>query len=444
MNTKFKKFLLAIFALLVVLGVVPFLIPMGTYIPRIEQTATQKLGLPVKIASLRFAVLPTPRVNVGGLVVGPDEDVRVKEVAAVLDIATLFDDVRVISRLDVDEPVVKQSAIALVSALAGKQEESTGPSPVDVRRIVIDDARLEMANMNLPAMDGDIVLISGSAMEKATLTSDNGNFKVEVTPKDAGYTATIHAVNWTLPAGPQLVFDQLDARLEYRGTTLRFPQVDAKLYRGNLTVSGQLDWTKNWRLNGRFNTQGIELGDATKLFTRAVRVTGRISGDGKFGSQAREAGKLADAMALDYKFKVEDGVLYGLDLVKAASLLIRQGATGGETHFDELEGTLYTRGKQIEVRPIHLVSGLLAADGHAKVMPDKSLSGQIDADIKKGVSFVTVPLVISGTLDSPTVMPTKAALAGGAAGTVLMGPIGTGLGVKAGSALQKLFGSDEN
>lgn len=230
--------------------------------------------------------------------------------------------------------------------------------------------------------------------------------------------------------------------MEYEGTILHFPQIEAALYGGRLAASGRLDWSRGWRLSGQFKTQGIELGDATRLFTRAVKVTGRISGNGTFASTTKEAGKLAEALALDYKFKVEDGVLYGVDLVKAASLLVRQNA-GGETHFDELEGTLYTRGKQIEVRPVHMLSGLLAADGHVKVGADKSLTGQIDADIKKGVSLVTVPLAISGTLDNPVVMPTKAALAGGAAGTVLMGPFGTGLGVKAGSALDKLFGSDE-
>lgn len=439
----FKKLLLAISALIVVLAVVPFLIPMGTYIARIEQLASQKLGVPVRIESLRVAILPTPRVNLKGLVVGPNEDVRVAEVAAVLDVTTLFDNVRVISRLDVDEPVVKQSAIALLGAISGQPGGGTEPAPVALRRIVVDDARVEMEGMNLPVVDADVMLASGSKLEKALLTSDEGNLKVDVTPKDAGYAATIQAEKWTLPVGPQLVFDKLNANLEYAGSTLKFPQVEAALYRGSLTASGQLDWTKSWRLTGNFKTHAIELGDATRLFTRAVKVTGRISGDGKFNSSAKEAGRLADAMALDYRFKVEDGVLYGVDLVKAASLLIRQGATGGETHFDELNGTLYTRGKQIEVRPVHIVSGLLAADGHVKIEADKSLSGQIDADIKKGVSLVTVPLVISGTLDKPSVVPTKAALAGGAAGTVLMGPLGTGLGVKAGSALDKLFGSDE-
>jgi uncharacterized protein involved in outer membrane biogenesis len=440
---KFKKLFLAIFGLLVVLAVVPWLIPTTTYIAQIEQLATQKLGVPVHIASLHFAVLPTPRANLKGLVVGAGEEVRVGEVAAVLDVTTLFDNTRVISKLKLSAPVVKQSALPLLAALNSKQGASSGPTPVELRRIVIDDAIFELPLARLPAIDVDILLAAGSALEKANLTSSDGKLKVDVLPRDAGYAATVQAENWALPAEPRLTFETLSADLIYADSTLKFPRIEAGLYHGRLTASGQLDWTKNWRLSGRFNTQGIELGEATALFTRAIRVTGRISGDGKFSSNAKEADKLGDALALDYKFKVEDGVLYGVDLLKAASLIIRQGATGGETHFDELHGTLYTRGKQIEVRPVHIVSGLLAADGRVKIAADKKLSGLIDTEIKKGVSLVKMPLAISGTMDSPMVLPTKAALAGAAAGTVLMGPLGTNLGTRAGSALQSLFGGDE-
>jgi uncharacterized protein involved in outer membrane biogenesis len=440
---KFKKLFLAIFGLLVVLAVAPWLIPTTAYVAQIEQLATQKLGVPVQIESLHFAVLPTPRANLKGLVVGADEEVRVADVAAVLDVTTFFDATRVISKLQLSEPVVKQSALALLADLNSKQGASSGSAPVELRRIVIDDAILELTAARMPAMDADIQLAAGSVLEKATLTSSDGNLKVEVLPRDAGYTATVRAEKWTLPAGPKLTFETLSADLAYAGSTLKFPRVEAALYHGRLTASGQLDWTKNWRLSGQFNTQGIELAEATALFTRAIRVTGRISGAGKFAGNARKAGKLGDALALDYKFKVEDGVLYGVDLMKAASLLIRQGAAGGETHFDELHGTFYTRGKQIEVRPVHIVSGLLVADGHVKIAADKKLSGQIDTEIKKGVSLVAVPLAISGTMDSPMVLPTKAALAGAAAGTVLMGPLGTNLGTRAGSALQSLFGGDE-
>lgn len=439
---KFKKLFLAIFVLFVLLVVAPFLVPTATYVKQIEQLASDKLGVPVHIGSLHFAILPTPRVNLKELVIGPDEDVRVAEVAAVLDVTTLFDDVRVISRLNVHEPVIRQSAIALLGGLAGKQGGSGAPM-VELRRLVVKDARLELDGIRLPVMDADVALTAGAALEKAALVSNEGNLKVDITPGNGGYLAAVRATKWTLPAGPQLMFDSLNMDLAYAGTTLKFPKVEAALYRGHMIASGQLDWAKNWRLSGNFGTRNIELGDATRLFTRAIKVTGRISGDGKFSSTSREAAKLGEALALNYRFKVEDGVLYGMDLVKAASLLVRQGSTGGETQFDELSGTLYTRGKQVEVRPVHMVSGLLGADGHVRIAADRKLSGQIDTEIKKGVSLVMVPLAISGTMDRPIVLPTKAALAGAAAGTMLMGPLGTNLGTRAGSALQSLFGGDE-
>lgn len=439
---KFKKLFLAIFVLFVVLIIAPFLVPTATYVTQIEQLASQRLGVPVRIESLHFAILPTPRANVKGLMIGPEGEVRVAEVAAVLDVTTLFDDVRVISRLDVHEPVVRQSAIALLGSLAG-QPGGGGEPVVELRRIVVEDARLEIDGIRLPVVDADVALTAGTALEKAVLVTNEGNLKVDIAPGNGGYLAAVRATKWTLPVGPQLIFDSLSADLVYTGATLKFPMVEADLYRGHLSASGQLDWTKNWRLSGRFGTRNIELGDATRLFTRAIRITGRISGEGTFSSTAREAGRLGEALALNYGFKVEDGVLYGMDLVKAASLLVRQGSTGGETRFDELSGTLIARGKQIEVRPVHIVSGLLGADGHVKVAADRKLSGKIDTEIKKGVSLVMVPLAISGTMDSPVVLPTKAALAGAAAGTMLMGPLGTNLGTRAGSALQSLFGGDE-
>jgi hypothetical protein len=438
-----KRIALAFFFIFVVLAVLPFLIPMGAYIAQIEQVASQKLDVPVRIESLRVALLPSPRVNLKGLVVGHDQDIVVAHVAAVLDVRTLFDDVRVISKLNIDEPVLKQSAIALLGAIAGKQGEGAGPAPVELRRIVVEGAKIAMEGMNVPPMNADVALGAGGLLEKAVLTSSEGNLNVEVIPREAGYSASINAENWTLPAGPKVMFDKLTASVAYAGSTAKFSHIEGTLYRGSLRASGQLDWTKGWRLSGNFKTQGIELGDATKLFTDAVKVTGRITGDGKFQSNAKEAGKLGDAMALDYKFNVTDGVLYGVDLVKAASLLIRQGATGGETRFDELSGTLYTRGKQIEVRPVHMISGMVGADGHVKVAADKKLSGKVDTELKKGVSLVNVPLQISGTTEKPMLLPTKAALAGAAAGTVLMGPLGTNLGTRAGSALDKMFGSDE-
>jgi hypothetical protein len=88
-----------------------------------------------------------------------------------------------------------------------------------------------------------------------------------------------------------------------------------------------------------------------------------------------------------------------------------------------------------------VVSGLLSAAGQVKILPSKQLDGVIDVDLKKGVSLATVPLKVSGTISKPEVFPTKAAMAGAVAGTAVLGPgVGTTLGVKAGSALDKMKG----
>jgi hypothetical protein len=60
--------------------------------------------------------------------------------------------------------------------------------------------------------------------------------------------------------------------------------------------------------------------------------------------------------------------------------------------------------------------------------------------------LVAVPLVVTGTVNQPLVYPSKAAIAGAALGTAVLGPgVGTSLGIKASKGLDKikgLFGGD--
>lgn len=155
-------------------------------------------------------------------------------------------------------------------------------------------------------------------------------------------------------------------------------------------------------------------------------------------------------MRADFHFKVNDGVLNGLDLVKAASIFIKQGQRGGETEFDEFSGVLTVTNanvvKQYHLRELKLSSGLLAASGQVRVSPAKKLDGIVEVELKHSVSLVAIPLQVSGTLTRPVILPSTAAMAGAVAGTAILGPgLGTGLGMKAGSAIDKikgLFSSD--
>jgi hypothetical protein len=140
-------------------------------------------------------------------------------------------------------------------------------------------------------------------------------------------------------------------------------------------------------------------------------------------------------------------VLYGLDLVKVASFLVKQSAKGGQTQFDTFTGQLAVTGKRYHLKQMDVSSGLISAKGDVKINELEKLNGTGEVALKQSVGLVSVPLIVSGTLDNPVVLPSKAALAGAAVGTAILGPgLGTSLGSKAGSAvsgLKNLFGGGD-
>jgi hypothetical protein len=77
------------------------------------------------------------------------------------------------------------------------------------------------------------------------------------------------------------------------------------------------------------------------------------------------------------------------------------------------------------------------------ISPKKELSGRINAQVKALGTSANVPLNVAGTIDSPLLYPTGGSMAGAAIGTVLAPGVGTGLGAKAGQAIENLFGRKE-
>lgn len=430
-----------------VLLAVPFLIPMQSYINQAETIATQKLGVPVKINSLHLAFLPTPRINADGVVVGKDNELSVESISVVPAIFSLLSNVKVIAQIRVVRPVVKKAALDIFTAYSQENTTPAGPSSVSVRHIVLKKAKLEWPGLVLPEADADITLNEANQPQEAKIETTDGKVKLNLVQQGEQQAITLLAEQWTIPLGPPLLIDKLQMDMTLAGNKLLIKTVTASLYQGKVDGNAELDWAKGWRTSGKVNVTGLDVSKPTSLVSKSTRVSGSLSGNGNFSAMAKEPAQLADKMVADFRFKVDHGVLYGLDLVKAASLFLKSGQQGGDTQFDELSGLLHAVGKQYELRDLKVRSGLLAADGEVKIMPSKQLDGVVNVEIKSSASLAAIPLQVSGTLDNPVVLPTKAALAGAVAGTVVLGPgVGTSLGVKASSAVDKLkglFGSDK-
>lgn len=445
---KWVRITIIVGLVLVALMALPFFIPMQSYINQAETIASEALGVPVKIKSLHLAFLPTPRINVGGIVVGKDNELSVEDISVVPALFSLLSDVKVISEIQVKQPVVKKAALDIFTALSKKNTNPAAASPVSVRSIVLKGARLEWPGLKIPEINADIALNEANKPQEARIETTDGKIKVNLVPKGEQQAITVLAENWTIPAGLPLMIDNLQMDLTLDGSKLLINTITASLYKGKINGNAELDWTKGWRTSGKINVAELDVSEPTRLVSKTTRVSGRLSGNGNFSATAKEPAQLADKLNADFRFGVDNGVLYGLDLVKAASLFLKSGQKGGDTEFDELSGLLHVTGKQYELRDLKVSSGLLAADGGVKILPSKQLDGVVNVEIKRSISMAAIPLQVSGTLDNPVVLPTKSAMAGAAAGTAILGPgVGTSLGIKAGSAVDKikgLFGSDSN
>ena len=134
-------------------------------------------------------------------------------------------------------------------------------------------------------------------------------------------------------------------------------------------------------------------------------------------------------------------MLQKIDLVAATkNPLDRKAGKGGKTEFDELKGHVVFEQHTYEFSDLHIASGLFRAQGEVTVNPDKTLGGVIRAELRGTAALVSIPFDLSGKIGDPSLFPTRGAMAGAVAGTMLMPGIGTAVGMKAGEWTERLLG----
>jgi hypothetical protein len=163
-------------------------------------------------------------------------------------------------------------------------------------------------------------------------------------------------------------------------------------------------------------------------------MSGKLTAKPVFSANATKPDQIANVMKLETPFDIQGGVIKGVDIEEAATS--RKGS-GGETRFDTLSGHLVMdRGTQ-RLTGIQVSSGSMAATGNLTIAPDKSLSGRINTRVNMvGKAGVSVPLNISGTVDSPTALPAVGAIAEAGISA------GASVGAKVGGWASGLFGGD--
>ena len=242
---KTKKILIGFVIVISLLIILPFLIPTQTYIHELERIANDKLNVPVNITSGHWSIFPSSRVVVNDITAGKDQEVRVKRVEVIPILSSLFSATKVID-LKVSEPIIKQSALALLSTLSNKKPETdVRATTVNIRHVSIEALQLDWPNTKYPIINVDANLTTMNALQSAKLETVDGALKADVTPEDGGHSILVALKKWISPIGSPIFMDTGKLIMHLKANQLEIPDIDVELYSGKLTGNAIVSWEKS-------------------------------------------------------------------------------------------------------------------------------------------------------------------------------------------------------
>jgi hypothetical protein len=416
----------------------PAFVSLDTFRDDFARIATDRMKEKVAIGRVRASLLPWPRLTASDVSIGNAEELKVGSVVVTPRLMTLLAERKVMRAVEIRDLSAKQQALQRLAALVTAGDRSAGA--VHVEKVAVDNAVVVTERGELGPFRANIGLAPHGRPERASLHTSDGKLQISFSPQGENYTVTVEAKDWTLPWGPALEFKTLRMQGTLTADEAHFRDARAAAYGGTARGELRIAWNTRTRISGDLTLKDLDLAGLLGAFSAKTRLTGRIDAKPVFGARIEEGVRPGRALQLRGPFRIHDAVLEGVDL-RAAANLVKQDERTGTTRFDELSGELALERGTFRFTNLRALSGALAARGDVTLSPQKALSGRVHAQVKPIGAVADVPLNVSGTLESPTLTPTGASVAGAAVGTAVLGPgIGTSLGAKIGDLAEEILG----
>jgi hypothetical protein len=384
---------------------------------RVSQQISAALGVPVVLGGITVDVWPLPAVALTQVQVKSQPPLALGRIEARPTWAALLRGRLEVATLLVREATVPEQAVAAIAAALGKQGKGAAANekkPRDLamlpRRLVLDRVTWVNVKGESTTVDATAAIDDDGLPDSASMTVRKGRFE--------GAKATL-----------QRQPDHWAVRADIASGSIigKFRLLPAD--KGAQPVQGE------------FDTANVEVSELT---APSRTLTGRVDAHTTFRAALSESQPLADSVHTETRFNVRNAVVHGIDLAQAVKTVGMN--RGGETRLNTLAGNVTTQGKAIQLNNLVATSGALSANGNVTVAPNRNLNGRVTVSLTADAvgGAVGVPLVVGGTLDSPSVTLSRGALLGAAIGTMVAPGVGTGAGIKLGDklgdSLKGLFG----
>lgn len=393
--------LLAVVGIAVLLGLTLVLYPYGRHLPDIERNASAMLRDPVKVGDIGFSFLPRPHIAMRNITVGKDAHLTIASVRAVPDFFSLLGDRKVFHELAFGKVAVKDSGLGRLALAAA------GRTPVEIRRIALNDLSLMVGDVQLGGISGEVKLTAAGTPEIVRLRNADGTLKVDLQPQGEGFSIAASGSAWKTPFKPNLTFQWLEVQGELRPSRLELSKIDGRAYDGLVEGKASLGWAGGATFAGDLALKRMSATQLLGALGSELSVEGELSVLLKLTAKADSFGKLVETLHADGSFEMKRGAARGFDLAEAVRNTGRGPTRGGETKFEQLTGRIQYGPQESRLGNLRLASGLLTAGGNLGIASGGKLNGAMNVELKSSAATMRMLLAIDGTTKDPLLTPSR-------------------------------------
>jgi hypothetical protein len=369
--------------------------PLNGYLPDAQKALSDRLNQPTTISTLRYVLLPTPRVVLEGVRIGAAQAIQVDRVEAYAWPTAFISGPLVFDTVAATGVSIDPGMLGLIPTWTGGRAAGA----VHSSRLKLSDVKLSGPDAKIEGMGGEVSFAPNGTVQKAVLANDN--LKLEIAPQQNGVRVALTAQDWRPPFGPGFTFSHVTLEGIADKQQFATTALSGRIGGGNMTGTLAARWEGPMIVGGEFTLQGARLDDLISGVSPDFRAKGVLGMKARYAMQADSASGLMEKPLLEGTFGIVRGELTGIDLVRAVQT--GGGAlNGGRTAFDELKGSVQVNGGRYSYRDVQLSSGPLEATGSVDVTPGGQLSGRVNAVLSSRAAVMARgAYTIAGTVKDP-------------------------------------------
>jgi len=263
-----------------------------------------------------------------------------------------------------------------------------------VQRIAAKGLKIDIPELNLPALDVDASLSPDGALKSVAISNAERKLSVKLQPQGERAAIEISADTFPLPIGVDPGLSEFLAKGTVTRGELALSEAEARAFGGRLLGTVRLRWSSGWSMEGEFTVRQMEAGK----IAAPLLAGGTLQGKGVYSMKGLLPERLVLNARLEGNFTVQKGSITNVDMTR---LLQGSGAAGGTTLFSEMSAGVYADANRILVRQIRLAMGLLNGTGQVEMDPQKNLSGRMQIELRAQSVQARATLTVAGTLQNP-------------------------------------------